>query len=180
MDEDKPQVIYEVWAQISSTERHDKRRDYDRMFSVWGNSWLYNIGVLVGSIVLLAPGIYVLIAGSLGIVFVCVEQENAATAFEASRQLITGNFWRAARYLVPTVLLVYGGMFGTMFGAAFIVGIFDENLATGPLLNSMQFLLGLGGEWAILSILPLQVRLYQYLKELKGKSVATLSHAADR
>src|SRR5205823_12529188 len=105
-------VIFEVWAQINGTPRQDRKDDYKNLASAFGNGWLYGLIGLVGLLLFIIPGLYVLISASLGIVMVCIEKRRAMNALEQSRQLVKGYFWTPVRYLLPAPLLAIIGVIG--------------------------------------------------------------------
>lgn len=173
-------LVYEVWAEVSGTPRQDLKLDYKRFVSALGCHWMYGIGSIIGALFFLVPGIYVAVTASLGIVYVCLEQLGAVMALEASSKLIKGHFWRAFRYLPSAAIIMGAGIYSCAGVAAILMGIVNEQFAEAIGTKVMYFLVSLALQWAALSIIPLQVRLYQFLKEAKGfLPVAVLTPHAD-
>lgn len=174
-------IVHEVWAEISGTSRQDPKLDYKRAGSALGNSWLYGLGSFLGALLFLLPGIYIAVTASLSIVYICLEQLGAVTALEASRKLIQGHFWRVVGYLPWAAVIMTVAIFGCAGVAAVIMGMVNEQFADAIGTKVIYFFLALAMQWVAISIIPLQVRLYEFLKEAKGLlPVAILTPHADR
>jgi hypothetical protein len=173
-------IIFETWSEVSGTPRQDHKNDYARIYTAFGASCLYSIAVLLGGVLFLVPGIYVLISASLAVVFICVEQYPAVAAFEASRKLVSGRFWRSMRYLLAAPLLSL-----LVLGIGFFVLAIAEDVALGQSESAMTKLvdnivgtgISIALTWLPLSIVPLQVRLFHALKVEKGELPNPSPHA---
>jgi hypothetical protein len=158
-------VVNEMWSTVSGAPRKEHHRDYDRLLSAWGNGLLYGLMVLVGSLLLLAPGIYFAVAGSLGIVFVCVEERGAISALDASWKLIKGSFWKTLRYLLSAPILS-GVVVTILFMLVMITGsLVNENFDKTIGANIVAGIFGLLTEWIVLCMIALQVAVYHHLKQ---------------
>jgi hypothetical protein len=174
-------VVYEVWAEISGEPRQDHRQDYERLVSAWGNGIMFSLGCAAGLLLFIAPGVIALIACSLGIAFVCLERMRAAPAWEASRKLVKGKYWYSFRYLMPTATICLVVLIGSFIGIDYAMNLVDEKFSDSLASNLMTSGYTFATWWLIVSLIPLQVRLYQWLKGVKGEPVAVANvHAADR
>ncbi len=112
------------------------------MIGIW---FLYSIAIVVGMLLLVIPGIYLMVALMLAPYLIIIEDNGVWASLKRSRQLIKGNWWRTTIIItVPVVIqmaLALGIqvplsiMAATMQGNQ-IVAIFIE-LGSNILLNSI-------------------------------------------
>jgi hypothetical protein len=173
-------MVYETWADLTGEPRQDPKRDLDKVSNAFGNGIIYGLFYTIGLILLVAPGIYVMVAGSLGIVFVVLEGIKPMPAFRASEQLIKGSWKQSARYLMPPALL-FGGVAALIcIGISFVVEMSmgvtpgqDPTLQeVTPLSRVIFFVFGLWLAWMQVSQMGLLVRLYRHLKTIKSDTSA--------
>ena len=70
-------------------------------------SFMYALAVLVGTILLIIPGIYLAVALLLYTVVIVAENCTAGASLSRSRQLVRGHWWRSLTVIsVPLVLIV--------------------------------------------------------------------------
>jgi hypothetical protein len=158
-------IIFEVWAQLRHQPRQEHKLDYKHIVSAWGNSICFGLAIVFGGLLFLLPGIYFLFGASLGIVFVCLEEKRAGAAFDASCKLVKGKFGRTMSYLCGAPLLMgLAVTVAVVVPVMFANDVFDQT----PAYKVLMFACSLATEWIVLSIVPLQVRLYAYLKQSKS------------
>lgn len=183
-------VVYETWAELNNIPRSascphtpntlDPKRDFERVISAYGNGIYYGLAWMIGSLLFIAPGVFMMVAGSLGVIFVCIEEMRAAPAFEASRVLLKGRFWPAFHYLAATTgvfgLGVTFGLFALMFGVEtaieFIAPSSAQNTDLSIPSQIISFGIGLWITWFLMCQTAMQVRLYKRFKEQDGLLVA--------
>jgi hypothetical protein len=64
------------------------------------------IGIGIGLILLIIPGLYLLTIWSMVIPVVVIESRSAGEAFSRSREVVSGNFWSVFGLIIVTFLLV--------------------------------------------------------------------------
>lgn len=160
-------VVYNVWDDLHKGEKSSVMEGTNRFISVWGNSILYGLAILVGGLLLVLPGLYMSVVASLGIVFICVEKMTAMKAFSASHDLVKGHFWKAASYLVPTPLILFAVAFGGLVLISIMLEIATPNFEMGLPWKVITSFWTLFCVWGACSITSLQVRLYAYLKSIQ-------------
>jgi hypothetical protein len=64
------------------------------------------IGIGIGLILLIIPGLYLLTIWSMVIPVVVIESRSAGEAFGRSREVVSGNFWSVFGLIIVTFLLV--------------------------------------------------------------------------
>ena len=161
-------ITFELWSAMTGEPRQDHRLDYSRLVSAWGNGILYSLSALLGCLLFLGPGIYLMVTGSLGVVFVCLEKMRAAPAFDASRKLVKGYFWKSFWYLLGAPLITAAITLVLFIGVSAACFLINEHFDKTPGLQILSAMFGLVLLWFILNILSLQVSLYRYLKVQKA------------
>jgi hypothetical protein len=87
---------------IGETFRHVQ----PRLGSLVGAGLLAGLGIAVGFILLIVPGLYLLTIWSLVIPVVVLERVPAMDSFGRSRELVRGNGWNVFGVIVMTVLIL--------------------------------------------------------------------------
>jgi hypothetical protein len=91
-------------ADLSLSETFQRVRP--RLWSIVGAGILAGLGILVGFILLIVPGLYLLTIWSLIIPVIVLEGRPAMESFGRSRQLVSGNGWNVFGVIVLTILIV--------------------------------------------------------------------------
>jgi len=104
-----------------------------RVGSLIGASIIRGLAIILGLILLIVPGLY-LIAATFAIPMVIVVEGNSAgESFTRSQRLIAGHFWHVAR----TLALLGAIVFGLFIGVAAVLGIMWELFPGGETLFDM-------------------------------------------
>ena len=101
-----------------------------RVGSLIGASILRNLVVLLGFLLLIVPGLYLMVATFAVSMVIVVEGHHAGSSFTRSRLLVEHNFWHAAR----TLLLLGAIIFALIIGLGALLGIATESMGLGDLL----------------------------------------------
>jgi hypothetical protein len=67
---------------------------------------LAGIGILIGLIVIIVPGLYLLTMWSMIVPVIVIEERSAGESFSRSREIVRGNGWRVFGLLIVTFLIV--------------------------------------------------------------------------
>jgi len=102
-----------------------------RYGSLFWISLLYAICIAAGSILLVAPGIYILVAFAVALPVFVVENLRGGKALSRSRELVSGRWWATFAALLPCIALIFGGLL--IIGAAIHVNgsVADLTLTQG-------------------------------------------------
>lgn len=156
----------------TGNNRHRWRQMLPMVFHI---SMLYFAGENVFLRLLILPGIWWSVKSSLGAVFVCFEEKTAVEALSLSHKLTEKQFWQVVRYLAPFSLLFFavGGWIDVYEGCTEEMSLTSEHLCRWHLQHPALFFPAVVSElvalFGTLSLLPLQVNLYRYLKAVKGE-----------
>jgi hypothetical protein len=82
------------------------RRVQPRLLSIIGAGLLAGIAIVIGLILLIAPGLYLLTIWSLIIPVIVLERRTAMEAFGRSRELVRGNGWNVFGVIVLSILVL--------------------------------------------------------------------------
>ena len=82
------------------------RRVQPRLWSIVGAGILAGLGILVGFILLIIPGLILLTFWCLIVPVIVLEGKPAMESFGRSRQLVTGNGWNVFAVILLTLLIV--------------------------------------------------------------------------
>lgn len=82
--------------------------------SIAGASILAGLGIAVGFVLLIAPGLYLMTIWAVIIPVVIIENKRAMESFARSRQLVSGHGWNVFGLIVLMALLMIG--FGIVLG----------------------------------------------------------------
>lgn len=157
--------------ELSSSDKTATNEAREGAARLFGTNFLYGLGVLALSILLIAPGIWFAVTRCLSSAVVCVEKQRPGLAFGVSDELVKGHFWRAFRYIIlwPFALLsaamlplfILGILVMMIFGEA----IFDQFWTVTAIIGAtFLFILHL-------SVMPLIISLYAYLREKKKETL---------
>lgn len=172
-------TVYFTWTELTG-EPHDAKHDMSNLTNAWWNGVLYGILCMIGTFLLIVPGIWCVYACCLGLPFVCLARHNPWTALEASRMLLQGNMKRAIAYLTPTAV-VFGVLVFTAGLGMTVVIEFLVSLAAGTEEASSQysvfsmivlFVLNLWLKVVFMAQTTLQVRLFKELHDEKASQPA--------
>jgi uncharacterized membrane protein len=68
---------------------------------------LYLIAVLLGTLLLVIPGIFLSLSLAFFMYFIVIENHSAYSAVKASNRLVSGNWWRTmVIYMTPSIILL--------------------------------------------------------------------------
>jgi hypothetical protein len=170
-------LIPDVWAKLNETERQDTKVDLARLPSLIAISFLYPLGCMLGLMLFIIPGVIAIVCGNLAVAIACIEKRGPLDSFIRSDRLIRGHFWRTIRYLAPVLVcsivlgyLVYAGAILTLDPESMEIAVDQSPVMTGHAISSViAFVYCLFLHWLILSLLPLQVRLYRFLHQMQKK-----------
>jgi hypothetical protein len=98
-----------------------------RLGSVIWVSLLFGMGVVIGSIFLLAPGVYLYVAWSVAVPVLLAENLRGRKALGRSRALVRGRFWPCAGVLILSFLLLFIVAAAILVVLAAIVGTSDND-----------------------------------------------------
>jgi hypothetical protein len=159
--------------ELSSSDKTATNEAREGAARLFGTNFLYGLGVLGLSILLIAPGIWFAVTRCVSSAVVCVEKQQPGLAFGISDELVKGHFWRALRYIMlwPFALLtavilplfILGILVMMIFGEA----IFDQ-FWRGVTIIASTFLFILH-----LSVMPLIISLYAYLRDQEKETLPT-------
>jgi hypothetical protein len=107
------------------------RRVRPRLLSIIGAGLLAGLAIVVGLILLIVPGLYLLTIWSLIIPVIVLERRAAMEAFGRSRELVRGNGWNVFGVIVLSILV--------LIAIAIVVGVATFWLPDGiqPFLQSV-------------------------------------------
>lgn len=108
----------------------------DRIASIAGASFLAGIGIAIGLVLLLIPGLYLMTMWALIVPVIVVERVGALDSFGRSRALVSGHGWNAFSVIVLTFLILF--FFGVLLGVILsplqgFLGSFLSNVISGSL-----------------------------------------------
>lgn len=162
-----------TWAHLNGQLRQITNTDLALVGGAFANTLIYSTLAVAGGFLLLLPGIIIATKASLGIAFICIEKRTAIAAFKESWKMTKGHFWLVFRYLAPVILMVCAG-FAITYATAYLVdpAVMEDSafsswtwsiqhLPVVTMLVLACFLL----ELFYISITPLQVKLYAYLRK---------------
>ena len=109
-----------------------------KVLSVIGATILYMIAILIGSVLLVIPGVILMFSLLFFWFLIMLENEGAIGSLTASHKLVWGNWWRTVTvisvggvvYMVAVFLVV--GLTGVVVGVSALGGPTPEELAAGP------------------------------------------------
>jgi hypothetical protein len=98
-----------------------------RLFSVVWLQIVMTIGLILGFVALIIPGIYLYAAWSVAVPGLLIERRGAFRALGRSRRLVKGRWWPTAGViLVATIMVgIVAGILGALLGA--IAGVSDQS-----------------------------------------------------
>ncbi len=107
-----------------------------RLGSIIGVSILAGLGILIGLILLVVPGLYLMTIWSMVIPAVVLERKGVFEAFGRSRELVRGNGWPVFGVIITTILLLI--VVGIILGIALsflpdTLGSFLSDLISGTI-----------------------------------------------
>lgn len=167
-----------TWTQIKPQFEFPGQVDFKGVEArVVGVTWIFGWMTILLSCLLIAPGIWWATRSSLALVFVCLENLKPGDAIKQSQQLVRGNFWKTFRYIIGGPLLVLLAVLAAFVAIYAIGGVIAESLNTPKNAEyAFDFLYGIAASvlcsvWQ-LSVIPLMVRIYAYLKGANAASAA--------
>ena len=88
-------------------------------FNCWGTlvfaNIIYFIGIFLGLILLVIPGIYLMIRWIFVIQIIVYEGLNSSEAFTKSGEMVSNKFWEVATiFIICTIIETIGGFFGIL------------------------------------------------------------------
>ncbi|HLW96186.1 MAG TPA: hypothetical protein VKS25_12475 [Solirubrobacteraceae bacterium] len=110
-------------SESASAATHFGIARYGSLFWV---SVLYGICIAAGSVLLVAPGIYVLVAFAVALPVLAIEDVRGGKALSRSRELVSGRWWATLAAFLPSIGLCVGGYL--IIGAAIHVNGTVANL----------------------------------------------------
>jgi hypothetical protein len=126
----------EVWPQVTP-----------KLGALFVTSLLGGLGILLGMILLVVPGLILATWWFVAAPVVMLEDQSGASALGRSRELVRGNGWTVfGLFIVVTVLVgiadsIIGGIAGAIFGFNDVVEVFFREFVPGVLTGPIQALL---------------------------------------
>jgi hypothetical protein len=125
-------------------------------------SLLYGIGVVVGTILFIAPGVWLYVAWAFGMLALLVEGLRGRAALRRSFELVKGRWWRTFGIILLGFILV--GVFSSIVQAVFLIGIVFEPdnralvLILSGLSGAVGLIIGTPFQAALLTVLYFDLR----------------------
>lgn len=168
-------IIRRVWARMNAQDSSFTPSEFKgaeaRMFGV---SLIYGICAILWSLLLIAPGIWWGVRCSVAIVIAALQDTKPMDCLKRSEELVKGQFWQAFRYAFGGPALVLLGLIAGIVGIATLQGSFPENSQTYLIIDKgLAFFANVSASYWQLTLMPILVRLYAYLKW--DKEVAPLN-----
>jgi hypothetical protein len=94
-----------------------------RMLPTTGAALLYGLACVIGLLLLVIPGIWVIASLGLFMNAVILDRLGAVDSLQASQRLVSGNWWRVTTILTVTAILIAAIYFGITAIAALILPV---------------------------------------------------------
>lgn len=157
-------------------------QDHPEVFSkrpewqMFGAQWLFNVGTLLCGLLLIIPGIWFAIVHAPAQVVVVLENCTAEKAFNRSRELMKGNFFRFIGYVALWPILISIGLLIGLAITKVIIVLIIKAATQVDLKAQADFLLELFFSYYVLAInlscITLIVRAYVQFTHKNGSLTA--------
>lgn len=129
-------TVGDEYVGVGSDWQNSMRKAVDRIWALIGASLLYAIGVFLGLLLFIIPGIYLAIRWVVASVTVILEDRGPTAALSRSAELVRGRWWPVFGVMVLGLIIqfVIGAIVGAIFGAVIFAS--DDPNSAGVLAAS--------------------------------------------
>ena len=126
-------TVGDEYVGVESEWQVSMRKALDRIWALIGASLLYALGVFIGFLLLVIPGIYLAIRWVVASVTVILEDRGPTASLGRSAELVRGRWWPVFGVMILGLIIqfVIGAIVGAIFGAAIFAS--DDPTSAGVL-----------------------------------------------